>query len=94
MDGSDRSERDRMTPTASWPEQSLPRGGAIGEFTRVRQKHDSVHHSSKGKCQRVEKLTADSPRRSVRAEKNEEVLAAVEIGRGHGEIQKLEVWDG
>jgi len=67
----------RRTPTASWPEQGFPRGGAIREFTGVRQKHDSVHHSSKGKRQRVEKLTADSPRRSVRAEKNEGVLAAV-----------------
>ena len=47
-----------------------------------------------GALGRNEKLTAYSRRRSIRAEKKEGVLAAVEIGCGHGEIQKLKVWGG
>jgi len=72
---------------------SPPRGGAIDNLAGVRQKHDSVHHCSKGKRQGNKKLTTDSRRCSIRVEK-EGVLAAVEIGCGHGEIQKLGVWGG
>jgi hypothetical protein len=52
------------------------------ELAGVRLNHVSVHHFSKGKRQVKEKLTADSPRCSVRADWKEGVLATVKDARG------------
>jgi len=74
-------------PAASWPEQGLPRGGAIGEFTGVCVLPDSMHQTSKEKRQGSDKLTADSPRALVRAERKRGAwFTAVESVRFRGDL--------
>ena len=52
------------------------------ELAGVIRLPDSVHQNSSRAYGKKEKLTADSPRRSVRADWNGEVLVAVEDVRG------------
>jgi hypothetical protein len=64
------------------------------EVTGVHLEHVSVHHFSKGKCQVKEKVTADSPRCSVRTDGKEGVLAAVKDARGFRRVPNFRVRGG
>ena len=67
-------------PRPAGHRREVRRGGAIDDIAGVHPKHVSVHHSSKGKRQGKEKLTADRSRALAQPEK-EQRRRAVMVAR-------------
>ena len=85
--GTRRRPADRLSAPARWCGMGAAArlAGVLGSLAPMRQNSSQAHGDK-------EEREASSPKGLSRAANKLIDRVAVEIGRGHGEIQKLEVW--